>query len=579
MFIRRHYIAFFILVFVISGLGVWHQSALEKTNFISEIVGTLSQNSNKKIYTAGFTKNNVIPHLFKKDKTDILWIGGNMQINLDGIEKFGTILTSNPLLQYLLKKENIGSYFVPEGYIKEKIIPIKFGKEVIVLGKPPFIENILRTKEISYKQYQWEEVIDHPELVSEAGAIIAEDIMEKSKYFGIPQIIFNASVSGIPILTQWKGEDLYSIFYIFNNNINFYMFEKDALEMIEKILSNDKEIIKRAQKNKEFVNKYFEKQAVIKQISHILFTKENYAYPISDNSMTINISSKVGHYGAGDYWIADDIAHSFDNVDITFRNSVYLFPADIYLRLRGWPSSFDDKKLGNFNILYQLYIGRDIPSEKDFYNDLITSMRVNDIFLSASKKVAEKMQQLGYKSYYLPQFTNINKFYSDYDERLKSEVLFVGNFHFDRTGIVWAIQNNLPITIYGDKYPEGVAKEKYIDNRILRKYYSSAKIVLNDTMPKMRYLGFVSNRIFDATACGTLVISDYMPEIEEIYGNSVPMYKTKEEQKELIKYYLEHEEERVALAKKAQEITIKFFTSDVIVAKLKEIIKTHYPKK
>ena len=85
--------------------------------------------------------------------------------------------------------------------------------------------------------------------------------------------------------------------------------------------------------------------------------------------------------------------------------------------------------------------------------------------------------------------------------------------------------------------------------------------------------GFVSNRIFDVTACGGFIISDYIEGIEEIYGDAIPMYKTEEEFVELIKYYLEHEDERREKAKKAQEITKKHFTSDKIVAKMLEIMK------
>ena len=96
----------------------------------------------------------------------------------------------------------------------------------------------------------------------------------------------------------------------------------------------------------------------------------------------------------------------------------------------------------------------------------------------------------------------------------------------------------------------------------------------------MKKYGCISNRIFDATACETLVISDYMPEIEEIYGDTVPMYKTKEELIELVKYYLDdaNEQERKDKAKRAREITLKNFTSDKAALKFHQIINTHSQK-
>ena len=48
--------------------------------------------------------------------------------------------------------------------------------------------------------------------------------------------------------------------------------------------------------------------------------------------------------------------------------------------------------------------------------------------------------------------------------------------------------------------------------------YSSAGVVLNDHWGTMRPWGFVSNRLFDVLACGTPVISDPMPGIEELFA-------------------------------------------------------------
>ena len=86
----------------------------------------------------------------------------------------------------------------------------------------------------------------------------------------------------------------------------------------------------------------------------------------------------------------------------------------------------------------------------------------------------------------------------------------------------------------------------------------------------MKDWNFVSNRIFDATACGSFVISDYIPDIEEIYGDNVPMWRSEEELVSLVTYYLSHSDEREAKAKKAQQITLSNFTSERIA---KEIIK------
>ena len=92
--------------------------------------------------------------------------------------------------------------------------------------------------------------------------------------------------------------------------------------------------------------------------------------------------------------------------------------------------------------------------------------------------------------------------------------------------------------------------------------------MLNDHRPDMKEFGFINNRVYDASASGALVISDYMPEIEAVYGNSIPMYKTEEELVELLTYYLTHEEERKEKANKAREITLKNFTNEIVARKI-----------
>ena len=97
----------------------------------------------------------------------------------------------------------------------------------------------------------------------------------------------------------------------------------------------------------------------------------------------------------------------------------------------------------------------------------------------------------------------------------------------------------------------------------------------------MKQLNFISNRIFDASACGALVISDYVKEIEDVYGDSVPMWKTNEELVELVKYYLDpkNEKERLEKAQRAKEITLKNFTSDIVGKKFEAIIEDIKNKK
>jgi hypothetical protein len=72
----------------------------------------------------------------------------------------------------------------------------------------------------------------------------------------------------------------------------------------------------------------------------------------------------------------------------------------------------------------------------------------------------------------------------------------------------------------------GLVVADHVDNGLLAAVYRSAGVVLNDHWDTMRAWGFVSNRIFDVLACGTPVISDHLPEIQQLLGDTVATYTT-----------------------------------------------------
>lgn len=106
---------------------------------------------------------------------------------------------------------------------------------------------------------------------------------------------------------------------------------------------------------------------------------------------------------------------------------------------------------------------------------------------------------------------------------------------------------------------------------MLNKYYASAKIVLSDHPDDLAAMGLVINRLYDASAAGAFIISEYSPYIEEIFGDSIPMYKDKKEFKTLVDYYLAHPEKRREKALRAREITLHGYTNKAVGKQLKQL--------
>ncbi|MEJ7832849.1 MAG: glycosyltransferase [Nocardioides sp.] len=113
-------------------------------------------------------------------------------------------------------------------------------------------------------------------------------------------------------------------------------------------------------------------------------------------------------------------------------------------------------------------------------------------------------------------------------------VLFVGNSrkHY-RTIVKDAVEAGLPLSVYGDLWgrfiPKRFVKDRYLDNLQLGAVYRSAGTVLNDHWEDMRVQGFLSNRLFDAAASGARVITDDVAGLDDLFGRSVQVYRSRDD--------------------------------------------------
>jgi len=131
----------------------------------------------------------------------------------------------------------------------------------------------------------------------------------------------------------------------------------------------------------------------------------------------------------------------------------------------------------------------------------------------------------------------------------------------------------IPIDLYGG---EGFISDKTrmrggIDyENELPRLYSATEINLNITTSQS--ITSPTQRVFDVSACGGFVLTDYRPGIEEWYrlGEEIICYHTPEELRDLINYYLDHPEERQAIAERAYLRTIREHTYK---ERMKQVIK------
>jgi hypothetical protein len=151
----------------------------------------------------------------------------------------------------------------------------------------------------------------------------------------------------------------------------------------------------------------------------------------------------------------------------------------------------------------------------------------------------------------LEQATDPAVFFPEPDAALAHELVFVGNSRgVMRQVVADLLPTERDFAIWGARWEPLIGSQHvvgaYLPNDRVRGAYSSAGIVLNDHWDDMREHGYASNRLYDAVACGALVISDRMAGLEERFGGAVVTYEGRDELRDLVERFLADPAERAA---------------------------------
>ena len=541
------------------------------------------------IYSGNFVSNDV-PKVKFPEHINILLLGGMKFLSLSDLAHYDFIFTSTLYLHNFLKANHVKNYLLPSfieiNDFKPSACALKPEDKncfILVIGNQPEVIKVLNEIKTPYLHYmkltsKYEKYLLFK--IQNISSVIVNNSAPVDDSMDTSPLLLYAIAHRIPILSDnilsiygnTNMENI-NITTLFADTLSYYTYESDIYDFLNCADCR----LKKAEKAYFILKHLYTTDTASKNITFGLTAQKEFM-PHLKNLVTIIAPTHAGLYNNGDYWLAKDLEDAFSKTSLdaltVFRMSYYPYWGDVSIYIRGvayLEDSHVNKK--HVSLMYLIFPDTDKDNAEDYALSMQKEFSYVDAVVVASAKVAGEAKKQGIKAYYLPQFTNVKKFYPEYDESKKSEVLFVGQNDYYRQAPRLVYDAGLPITIYGPKW-KGLAQAEYVNNKILRQYYSSAKIVLNDTRPDMKKFGFISNRIYDVTASGGFLVSDYIPEIEEIYGDSIPMWKTKDELISLIKYYLDpaHEAERKEKAERAHEITLKNFTSDIVAEKFMTII-------
>jgi hypothetical protein len=181
----------------------------------------------------------------------------------------------------------------------------------------------------------------------------------------------------------------------------------------------------------------------------------------------------------------------------------------------------------------------------------------------------------------LPQAADARRFRPGAAEQeVASRVLFVGNTRSVlRPAVLGAVEAGLPLTLVGAGWerfldPSQVAREHVPYDEVPR-WYRSADVVLNDHWDDMARWGLVSNRVFDALACGACVVSDAVPGMDELLEGSVVTFADRSEVGPVVRAALDDLEGRAQRAEHGREVVLGGHTWEHRAAALVQLIAEH----
>jgi spore maturation protein CgeB len=191
--------------------------------------------------------------------------------------------------------------------------------------------------------------------------------------------------------------------------------------------------------------------------------------------------------------------------------------------------------------------------------------------------------RLGLDAHYLPQGCNPRVHrrveLSEADRRRYGcDLCTASNMYYYRARML-EIFNDYDLKLWGRNYPGWLVSPLrarfpgvYVAEHEKAKAFNAAKIVLN-TMHYAEIEG-VNQRVFDATGCGAFLITDWNPALPELFEpeREVVTFRTRQELKEKVDYYLAHPEERQQIAGRGYARTHRDHTIQNRVSRILEIV-------
>lgn len=222
------------------------------------------------------------------------------------------------------------------------------------------------------------------------------------------------------------------------------------------------------------------------------------------------------------------------------------------------------KKHGTPSMTYHLDLWFGLSRQRDLRRNPV--YQHIDHFFTVDRKMAEWFNaKTSVKGHYLSAGV-YDKECTYTPSTFKEDVIFVGSKTYHKEWPYRPRLINFLIQTYGKRFnlygKEGLG---IVRGQNLNNLYASTKVVVGDTLcPDFSYPDYWSDRIYETIGRGGFLIHPYIKGLEKEFEDKKHVvfyqYNNLKQLKELVDYYLEHEEEREQIRKAGHELVKNKYT-------------------
>jgi spore maturation protein CgeB len=213
---------------------------------------------------------------------------------------------------------------------------------------------------------------------------------------------------------------------------------------------------------------------------------------------------------------------------------------------------------------------------------LIEDARIYDLYFCSHRHGYDpRSDKIRYLPVYGMDLALYRNLFVDAPRPYEHDLVLVGGHNARRLQFVNGLLD-LPLELYGQWGKQARAngalrrrvKGRGMWGKELLRLYNTTKVVLNVTnWDPARYVA-LNQRVFDVPATGAFLLTDYSPELEEHYriGEEIACFASADELRDKARYFLSHDAEREAIARRGYEKALTLPTiSDRMAAVIRQL--------